>query len=82
MIPAVKKNCQPKAEPAKLVSLIISYLIAEQELLTPVAKRKREEDKEKKEKIDKGISNYFTKGPMAAQSKVKVWSHSTSVECC
>ncbi|KAE8451905.1 hypothetical protein EG329_002746 [Mollisiaceae sp. DMI_Dod_QoI] len=26
-------------------------------------KRKREEDKAKKEKIDKGISNYFTKGP-------------------
>ncbi|KAK0099991.1 DNA-directed DNA polymerase alpha catalytic subunit pol1 [Cadophora gregata] len=35
------------------------------------AKRKREEDKAKKEKIDKGISNYFTKGPVAAQPKAK-----------
>ncbi|KAL5319661.1 hypothetical protein ACEPPN_012717 [Leptodophora sp. 'Broadleaf-Isolate-01'] len=34
-------------------------------------KRKREEDKAKKEKIDKGISNYFTKGPVAAQPKAK-----------
>ncbi|KAH7321664.1 hypothetical protein BKA65DRAFT_86178 [Rhexocercosporidium sp. MPI-PUGE-AT-0058] len=35
------------------------------------AKRKREEDKAKKEKIDQGISNYFTKGPVAAQPKAK-----------
>ncbi|KAK2628552.1 hypothetical protein QTJ16_001655 [Diplocarpon rosae] len=35
------------------------------------AKRKREEDKAKKEKIDKGISNYFTKGPVLAQQKTK-----------
>ncbi|CZT07648.1 probable DNA polymerase alpha catalytic subunit A [Rhynchosporium graminicola] len=35
------------------------------------AKRKREEDKAHKERIDKGISNYFTKGPVAAQPKVK-----------
>ena len=37
------------------------------------AKRKREEDKAKKESMDKGISNYFTKGPItAAQPKAKV----------
>ncbi|KAI9049196.1 hypothetical protein LZ554_007043 [Drepanopeziza brunnea f. sp. 'monogermtubi'] len=35
------------------------------------AKRQREEDKAKKEKIEKGISNYFTKGPVAAQPKAK-----------
>ncbi|EKD17882.1 uncharacterized protein L3040_004421 [Drepanopeziza brunnea f. sp. 'multigermtubi'] len=35
------------------------------------AKRQREEDKAKKEKIEKGISNYFTKGPVVAQSKAK-----------
>ncbi|RDL35239.1 DNA polymerase [Venustampulla echinocandica] len=35
------------------------------------AKRKREEEKANKEKIDKGISNYFTKGPAAAQPKAK-----------
>jgi DNA polymerase alpha subunit A len=37
------------------------------------AKRKREEDKAKKESMDKGISNYFTKGPVVAQPKAKVW---------
>jgi len=36
------------------------------------AKRKREEDKAKKETIDKGISNYFTKGPITTQPKAKV----------
>lgn len=36
------------------------------------AKRKREEDKAKKESMDKGISNYFTKGPVVAQPKAKV----------
>jgi DNA polymerase alpha subunit A len=36
------------------------------------AKRKREEDKAKRENMDKGISNYFTKGPAAAQPKLKV----------
>jgi hypothetical protein len=36
------------------------------------AKRKREEDKAKKESMDKGISNYFTKGPVIAQPKAKV----------
>ncbi|KAH8598307.1 hypothetical protein B0O99DRAFT_739122 [Bisporella sp. PMI_857] len=35
------------------------------------AKKKREEDKAKKESMDKGISNYFTKGPAAAQPKAK-----------
>ncbi|KAF5871360.1 putative dna polymerase alpha catalytic protein [Botrytis fragariae] len=35
------------------------------------AKRKREEEKAKKENMDKGISNYFTKGPAAAQQKPK-----------
>lgn len=35
------------------------------------AKRKREEEKVKKENMDKGISNYFTKGPVAAQQKPK-----------
>jgi DNA polymerase alpha subunit A len=37
-----------------------------------LAKRKREEDKAKKESMDKGISNYFTKGPVVAQPKAKV----------
>jgi hypothetical protein len=37
-----------------------------------IAKRKREEEKAKKENMDKGISNYFTKGPAAAQTKAKV----------
>ncbi|TVY83440.1 DNA polymerase alpha catalytic subunit [Lachnellula suecica] len=36
-----------------------------------LAKRKREEEKTKKENMDKGISNYFTKGPVAAQPKAK-----------
>ena len=36
------------------------------------AKKKREDDKAKKESMDKGISNYFTKGPVAAQPKAKV----------
>ncbi|TVY92235.1 DNA polymerase alpha catalytic subunit [Lachnellula willkommii] len=35
------------------------------------AKRKREEEKTKKENMDKGISNYFTKGPVAPQPKAK-----------
>ncbi|KAF4632128.1 hypothetical protein G7Y89_g5999 [Cudoniella acicularis] len=35
------------------------------------AKRKREEEKAKKESTDKGISNYFTKGPIVAQAKAK-----------
>ncbi|PQE13809.1 hypothetical protein CJF30_00006604 [Rutstroemia sp. NJR-2017a BBW] len=35
------------------------------------AKRKREEEKAKKENMDKGISNYFTKGPAPAQTKAK-----------
>ncbi|KAF7944196.1 hypothetical protein EAE96_010598 [Botrytis aclada] len=35
------------------------------------AKRKREEEKAKKENMDKGISNYFTKGPATAQQKPK-----------
>ncbi|KAM3073566.1 DNA-directed DNA polymerase alpha catalytic subunit pol1 [Clarireedia jacksonii] len=35
------------------------------------AKRKREEEKAKKESMEKGISNYFTKGPAAAQTKTK-----------
>ncbi|RDW89554.1 DNA polymerase-2 [Coleophoma cylindrospora] len=38
---------------------------------TKAAKRKREEDKAKKESMEKGISNYFTKGPAAVQPKVK-----------
>lgn len=37
-----------------------------------IAKRKREEEKVKKENMDKGISNYFTKGPAVAQQKPKV----------
>jgi DNA polymerase alpha subunit A len=39
---------------------------------SPSAKRKREEEKAKKENMDRGISNYFTKGPVAAQPKAKV----------
>ncbi|KAH8821609.1 hypothetical protein F5884DRAFT_768460 [Xylogone sp. PMI_703] len=35
------------------------------------AKRKREEEKAKKESMDKGISNYFTRGPVAPQPKAK-----------
>ncbi|KFZ17349.1 hypothetical protein V502_04634 [Pseudogymnoascus sp. VKM F-4520 (FW-2644)] len=35
------------------------------------AKRKREEDKTKRENMDKGINNYFTKGPVVAQPKAK-----------
>lgn len=37
-----------------------------------VAKRKREEEKAKKESMEKGISNYFTKGPVVVQPKAKV----------
>lgn len=37
-----------------------------------VAKRKREEDRAKRETLDKGISNYFTKGAVVAQPKSKV----------
>lgn len=44
-----------------------------------IAKRKREEEKTKKETMDKGISNYFTKGPAAAQQKPKVIA--TSLIC-
>jgi DNA polymerase alpha subunit A len=40
--------------------------------LTESAKRKREEEKAQKENINKGISNYFTKGPVVAQPKAKV----------
>lgn len=36
-----------------------------------VAKRKRDEEKAKKESADKGISNYFTRGPAVAQPKPK-----------
>jgi DNA polymerase alpha subunit A len=36
------------------------------------AKRKREEEKAKQESMDKGISNYFTKGLVSAQPKAKV----------
>jgi hypothetical protein len=39
---------------------------------TLVAKQKREEEKAKKENADRGISNYFTKGPVTAQPKAKV----------
>jgi len=42
-----------------------------------IAKRKREEDKAKKESMDKGISNYFTKGPVVAQPKAKVCNPSS-----
>jgi len=45
-----------------------------------VAKRKREEDKAKKESQDKGISNYFTKGPVAVQPKAKVLPMALSPE--
>jgi len=45
-----------------------------------LAKKKREEDKAKKESIDKGISNYFTKGPAVAQPKAKVQFLPTSRE--
>lgn len=44
------------------------------------AKRKREEEKTKKENMDKGISNYFTKGPVVAQPKAKV-CHSSQLVC-
>ena len=40
--------------------------------LIDAAKRKREEEKAQKENINKGISNYFTKGPVVAQPKAKV----------
>jgi DNA polymerase alpha subunit A len=43
-----------------------------------IAKRKREEEKAKKENMDKGISNYFTKGPAPAQTKAKVCSMEVS----
>ncbi|RFU35864.1 hypothetical protein B7463_g501, partial [Scytalidium lignicola] len=36
------------------------------------AKRKREEEKAKKDSMDKGISNYFTRGPVIPQPKAKV----------
>lgn len=36
------------------------------------AKRKRDEDKAKKESMDKGISTYFTTGQVTAQPKAKV----------
>jgi DNA polymerase alpha subunit A len=46
---------------------------ASDSLLTRLtAKRKREEEKAKRENIDKGISNYFTKGPITTQPKAKV----------
>ncbi|KAI9758865.1 MAG: hypothetical protein M4579_002748 [Chaenotheca gracillima] len=35
------------------------------------AKRKREEEREKKEKIDKGINKYFNSGAVSAQPKAK-----------
>lgn len=41
-------------------------------MLIYIAKRKREEEKAKKENTDRGISNYFTKGPVVAQPKAKV----------
>ena len=43
--------------------------------LTESAKRKREEEKAQKENINKGISNYFTKGPVAPQAKAKVFDN-------
>ena len=39
---------------------------------TLLAKRKREEDQEKKQKLNDGISKYFSAGPAAAASKPKV----------
>lgn len=37
-----------------------------------VVKRKREEEKAKKESEIRGISNYFTKGPVVNKPKTKV----------
>jgi DNA polymerase alpha subunit A len=37
-----------------------------------VAKRKREEDEEKRKKIDNGISKYFSAGNAAKAPKAKV----------
>ncbi len=39
-----------------------------------LAKRKREEDREKKEKINNGINKYFNSAPVAAAPKPKVGS--------
>jgi DNA polymerase alpha subunit A len=44
-----------------------------------VAKRKREEEKQRKEKINNGISRYFTSGAAAAVPKPKVRSFPTVV---
>jgi DNA polymerase alpha subunit A len=41
-------------------------------ILTLTGKRKREEDREKKDKIESGISKYFNAGSVAAQPKPKV----------
>jgi hypothetical protein len=46
-----------------------------------IAKRKREEEKAKKESADRGISNYFTKGPVIAQPKAKVCTGNPESMC-
>ena len=47
-------------------------MFAECILTCILVKKKREEEKTKKETMDKGISNFFTKGPIVAQPKAKV----------
>lgn len=46
------------------------------------AKRKREEDKERKEKTANDISRYFTSGAAATAPKPKKVCHSCQPECC
>lgn len=68
----VKRSCLLKAAQAKQVGLATYGRLRIDRLADNVpAKRKRDEDKAKKESTDKGISNYFTKGPAIAQPKAK-----------
>jgi hypothetical protein len=50
---------------------VITYML--HVILTCIAKRKREEDKEKQEKINNGISKYFGAKNAAKAPKAKVY---------
>jgi len=68
----VKRICPSRGSREKLVNQIQPKRNSLSWTNSVLAKRKRDEEKAKKESMDKGISNYFTKGPIVAQPKAKV----------
>ncbi len=63
-LPIKNKNSKASGYQLRFPSLFL--------LTRSTAKRKREEDNAKRETLEKGISNYFTRGPITTQPKAKV----------